>query len=111
MKKKGTGMASVYLLVVIFIVLAIGLFVFINARTDLLGGNTVEIENGRMVDGTDAWANFVLNSKAEKKSSIKIVFRNGEDKQKAILKYNDGMYTYKDKKGNEYSNKYLLDVT
>lgn len=110
-KKKGSGMASVYLLLAIFIVLAVGIFVFITMKSKLMGGDTIVIEDGRIVDGKDAWANFLLTSKSGQKSAVRFKFTGNGETRTAVLKYDDGQYTYKDKKGNKFSNKCIIDVS
>ena len=113
MEKKKTGMGSVYAILGLFIFLVIGLVVFMNMKNNLSGGGVVEICDGRIVEGNEAWGNFMVKSKAGRSTRIKFKFTSdlGGDSSSAILKFSDGKYTYKDKNGNKYSDKVLLDLS
>ncbi|HAV90041.1 hypothetical protein [Eubacterium uniforme] len=113
MKKKEAGMGSVYLILAIFMVAVIGMVVFFNMKNNLNGGSTVEIQSGHMVKGSEAWVNFMSRTKIGRKESIKVKFLTdgGSVSHAAVIKYDKGKYTYTDKNGDTYSNRYLLDVS
>ena len=66
-----------------------------------------------MIKGTEAWANFMSKSKIGRDVSVKVKFLSdsGSVSHTAIITYEHGKYTYKDKNGDTYSNRYLLDVS
>lgn len=113
MEKKKTGMGSVYAIMGLFLLVVIGGVIFLNMKNNLSGGGVVEICDGHMISGTEAWGNFLVKSKAGKSARIKFKFSSdvGGNSSSAILKYSNGKYTYKDKNGLKHTDSHILDIS
>ena len=98
------------LLVVLFMIIVISAAVFINLKSGLAGGNVVEIKGSTMVDGVDAWNNFIKKSNQNRNCFVRIKYKNANGTSKSTLRYKDGEYSYTDASGKVYKNKKLLDL-
>lgn len=109
-KKKSSGMATNYLLIVIFMVVVIGAVVFVNMKSGLTGGTVVEISDGRIIQGETGFQNFLISAQSGKSSKIKFVLKGPNGDSKSYLSYSGGIFTYKDGNGKKVRKTHCLDV-